>query len=148
MTRHTGVSVFGALTVLLGAVALGGGGISQQAAGSAGDMPSALSAHLDRLAQAIPGNGGESNRGPGGADEAYLEALAYPATDIPLAQLTTAHSAASTAKGRSPIHGSKGWVSIGSALRESMISQSLSTVGRTRAQAVCPAFSSDRCALG
>ena len=111
--RRTGVSIFGALTVLLGAVALGGGGISQQAVGSGDDMPSALSSHLDQLAQTIPGYGGESNRGPGGADEAYLQALAYPGTDIPLTQLTTARSAASIAKGRLPKHGSSGWLSIG-----------------------------------
>jgi hypothetical protein len=113
VNRRTWVTVSGALTVLIGAVALGGGGTSQPATGSGDEMPSALSAHLDQVAQAIPANGGEGNRGPGGADEAYLQALAYPGTDIPLAQMTTARSAASIAKGRTPTHASGGWVSIG-----------------------------------
>jgi hypothetical protein len=112
--RRTWIGVFGALSVLVGAVALTGGGISQQAPGSGADMPSGLAAHLDKLAQAIPANGGEGNRGPAGADEAYLQALAYPGTDIPLAQLVTARSAASTAKGRSSTKASgAAWVSVG-----------------------------------
>jgi len=113
VNRRTWVTVIGSLTVLLGTAAVAGGGISQQATGSGDELPSALSAHLDQLTQAIPGNGGESNRGPGGADAAFLQALAFPGTDIPLAQLTTAHSAASIAKGRLPKHGSSGWTSIG-----------------------------------
>ena len=113
MNRRTWVTVIGSLTVLLGTAAVAGGGISQQATGSGDELPSALSAHLDQLTQAIPGNGGESNRGPGGADAAFLQALAFPGTDIPLAQLTRAHSAASIAKGRLPKHGSSGWTSIG-----------------------------------
>ena len=113
MNRRTWVTVVGALTVLIGAVVLGGAGISQPATGSGDEMPGALSAHLDKLSQALPSNGGEGNRGPGGADAAFLQALAYPGTDIPLAQLTTARSAASTAKGRLPKHSNTGWASIG-----------------------------------
>ena len=113
MNRRTWVTVIGALTVLIGTVAVAGRGTSQQATGSGDEMPSALSAHLDQLAQAIPGNGGESNRGPGGADEAYLQALAYPGTDIPLARMTVARSAASTAKGRPRTRSSNSWVSVG-----------------------------------
>jgi photosystem II stability/assembly factor-like uncharacterized protein len=112
VNKRTWVTVIGALTVLIGAVAVGGGGTSQPATGS-GDMPGALSAHLDKLSQALPSNGGEGNRGPSGADAAYIAALAYPGTDIPLAQLTAASSAASTAKGRLPKHGNTGWASIG-----------------------------------
>jgi len=113
VNRRTWVTVTGALTVLVGAVALGGGGTSQQAAGSGGNMPGALSAHLDKISQALPSNGGEGNRGPSGADAAYIAALAYPGTDIPLAQLTAARSAASAAKGRLPEHSNTGWSSIG-----------------------------------
>ena len=113
MNRRTWVTVIGALTVLIGAVAFGGGGTSQPAAGSGDGMPGALSAHLDKLSQALPSNGGEGNRGPGGADAAFLQALAFPGTDIPLAQLTAARSAASTAKGRLPKHSNTGWASIG-----------------------------------
>jgi len=112
VNRRTWINVIGTLSVLIGAFALAGGGVSQQASGSGDEMPAALSAHLDQVAQALPSNGGEGNRGPGGADEAYLQALAYPGTDIPLAQMTTARSAASKAKGRSPSQGAS-WTSIG-----------------------------------
>jgi len=84
VNRRTWVTVVGALTVLIGAVAVGGGGTSRPATGSGDDMPGALSAHLDKLSQALPSNGGEGNRGPGGADAAFLQALAFPGTDIPL----------------------------------------------------------------
>lgn len=79
-------------------------------------FPSALARHLETLGQAIPGNGGESSEGPGGADAAYLQALAYPDTDIPLARLEVERLSAQAVKGRGFPSG-KGkpgvWVSVG-----------------------------------
>ena len=80
------------------------------------NMPLAISRHMEKLQQAIPGNGGERGEGPGGAEEESFLALAYPDTDIPLARLDAARAAA----GR---HGKKGfptgkgrpgsWVTVG-----------------------------------
>jgi hypothetical protein len=80
------------------------------------EFPPALASHLEKLKEAIPGNGGESNEGPGSAENAALAALAYPDTDIPLARLDAARSAFNAVKGRGFPSG-KGrpgtWVSIG-----------------------------------
>jgi len=80
------------------------------------NLPPALAAHLEKLGEALPGNGGEPSEGPGSAEAAELAALAYPDTDIPLARLKAAASSFSAAKGR-PFPSGKGrpgsWVSIG-----------------------------------
>src|SRR5262245_49139544 len=61
------------------------------------NMPKALGRHLERLSQAIPGQGGESE-GPGSAEAEEFLALAYPDTDVPLARLVAARKAATTLK--------------------------------------------------
>jgi hypothetical protein len=109
--------VFSVLAVLVVSIALGtrsptGVGEAYQAAGD-GAYPPALAARLDRLSQAIPGNGGESDKGPGGSADAALSALAYPEADIPLARLVSERSAAESVNGRLPHHGSQGWTSVG-----------------------------------
>lgn len=63
-------------------------------------MPRPLTEHLEKLAQTIPGNGGEPGEGPGGADDWAFLARAYPNTDIPLASLNAARSAAAAIQGR------------------------------------------------
>jgi hypothetical protein len=77
--------------------------------------PLALSRHLERVRQAIPGLGGEAE-GPGGADAEKFVALAYPDTDIPLARLNAARRAAASLSGR-PFPTGKGrpgtWVTVG-----------------------------------
>src|ERR1700676_3305549 len=56
-------------------------------------MPPALSEHLRKLAQAIPGNGGESPNGPGGAAEEAFQRRAYPDSDIPAERFVNARAA-------------------------------------------------------
>ena len=78
--------------------------------------PTALAKHLEKLSQTIPGIGGESGEGPGGAGDAQFEALAYPASDIQSAWIKAARSSASalankgfpTGKGRPGM-----WVTVG-----------------------------------
>jgi hypothetical protein len=115
--RRTYLGVFSALAVLVISVALGSGppaDSGQQDQAIAGDVayPPTLAARLERLA-AIPGNGGESDKGPGGSADAALSALAYPEADIPLARLVTERSAAETVNGHSPHRPSQGWTSVG-----------------------------------
>jgi hypothetical protein len=81
-----------------------------------GDVPPALSRRLERLRQALPDNGGESEDGPGGAGEWKLAALAYPADSISLSKLQTAQAAAAKlkAKGFPRGKGRNGtWVTVG-----------------------------------
>ena len=81
----------------------------------ADEMPLALERHLERL-RSIPGNGGESPEGRGAADEEKFMALAYPETDVTLAQLSEARSAAARLHGK-PFPTGKGrpgtWITIG-----------------------------------
>ena len=78
-------------------------------------MPPALGRHLEKLAQAVPGLGGESER-PGSSQAEKFLAMAYPDTDIPLARLEAARSAASSHKNKAFPTG-KGrpgtWVTVG-----------------------------------
>src|SRR5919108_1316591 len=80
-----------------------------------GGMPPALARHLERL-QSLPGNAGEPSEGPGGAEEAKLEQLAYPDSDIPLSRLNAERAAAKAVKSR-PFPSGKGrlgsWISVG-----------------------------------
>lgn len=55
--------------------------------------PLALSKHLEELQKTIPGNGGESTKGPGGYASQKLFQLAYPAKDIPLRSAAGARAA-------------------------------------------------------
>jgi hypothetical protein len=80
------------------------------------EFPPALGKHMEKLKEGIPGNGGEPNEGPGGADAAVIEALAYPDTDIPLTRLEAARAAAKAVKARGFPRGQGRpgtWVSIG-----------------------------------
>jgi hypothetical protein len=78
-------------------------------------MPRAVSRHIEKLKQALPGKGGESET-PGGAGEESFLALAYPDTDIPLARLEAARVAAAGHRKRGFPKG-KGrpgsWVTVG-----------------------------------
>lgn len=114
------VAAVAALSIIAGAVAVGitlrSGERDEQEVGAAEGMPPALARHVEKLKEAIPGNGGESGEGPGFADAAALQALAYPDTDLPLARLEGARSAFEAVKGR----GFKGgggqqgtWISAG-----------------------------------
>jgi hypothetical protein len=85
------------------------------------EFPPALAAHLQAIGRSIPGNGGEPGEGPGGADAAQLERLAYPASDLALSWVESSQAAFGAAKGRDFPRG-KGrpgtWVTIGPATAE------------------------------
>jgi hypothetical protein len=86
---------------------------TERAAGE--ELPLALERHLERL-RPIPGNGGESPGGRGGAEAEKFFALAYPQADVTLAQLSAARSAATRLHGK-PFPTGKGrpgtWITIG-----------------------------------
>jgi hypothetical protein len=78
--------------------------------------PPALSRHLERLRESIPGNLGEPAEGPGAAGDEKLAAMAYPDTDISLASVQGMHLAYTNVRGRGFPTG-KGrdgtWVTVG-----------------------------------
>src|SRR5262245_16585592 len=79
------------------------------------EMPPALGRHIEKLREAIPGLGGESE-GPGGGDVEKSMAMAYPDSDIPLERLNAARAAADSLrrKGFPTGKGRPGsWVSVG-----------------------------------
>ncbi len=80
------------------------------------NLPAAVGQHMERLMQALPGNGGESREGPGSSDAEHFLALAYPDTDIPLARLHASRESSKrvTVKGF-PMGKRRGdsWVSVG-----------------------------------
>ncbi len=80
------------------------------------EFPAALGRHLEELKKAVPGNGGESTDGPGGADDSAFLARAYPSDTISIAAMEAARTAFSAAKGR-PFPKGKGrpgpWVTLG-----------------------------------
>jgi Arc-like DNA binding domain len=80
------------------------------------EMPGALAAHMAELKQAVPGNQGMSNDGPGGAADAAYAQRAFPDTTISLAEMAGARAAFAASKGRAfeTGKGQKGtWVSVG-----------------------------------
>ncbi len=99
------------VTLALAAAAVAGltlsGTDSTTAAPRGGEMPTALGVHLTQLRQAIPGNSGHAQEGPGSAEEAAFMARAYPASDIALSKIENAKSAFRKAKGR-PFPSGKG----------------------------------------
>jgi hypothetical protein len=80
-----------------------------------GDVPGSLAEHLERLREAIPGNGGESEEGPGSGAEAAFEARAYPDDRISVSDMNAARSAFTAVKGHSfPAGKTPGtWTSVG-----------------------------------
>src|SRR5262245_34139988 len=79
------------------------------------NLPPALGRHLEKLSQAIPGQGGEAE-GPGSAGTEKFLAMAYPDTDIPLARLEGARGAAKNHKNKGFPKGKGkkgGWVTVG-----------------------------------
>jgi hypothetical protein len=78
-------------------------------------LPGNLAAHLERLHEAIPGNGGEPGEGPGSAAEAEFRARAYPDNTIAVSDMNAARSSFTAVKGHSfPAGKNPGtWVSVG-----------------------------------
>jgi hypothetical protein len=114
--------------VAVGAVFAAGGSssrgtVSMAPRGGDGDLPAALSAHLAKLGQSIPGKGGEpagesSSNAPGSSTaglEQFIE-LAYPKKDVPLSSIKAARRAIARAEARtSAIHTGPGpeWEQVG-----------------------------------
>ncbi|MFU8850320.1 exo-alpha-sialidase [Micromonospora sp. SL1-18] len=108
--------VVAVLAISSGVVATYWAGESEEYEVEAEEMPGALGRHLEKLREAIPGQQGMSEEGPGsGADAAFAE-RAYPAETITVAQMNRARSSFSSAKGR-PFPKGKGqkgtWVTVG-----------------------------------
>ena len=75
------------------------------ATGADGGMPTALTSHLAKLSQSIPGNGGEpagESSGPGvsSASQNEFAQLAYPKKDVPLSSIRAARAAFKAARAR------------------------------------------------
>ena len=116
--RHglvAGVLVLVAAAAVATAVTLSGAIRGGEEEGREYEFPTATGGHMEKLREAIPGTGGESQEGPGSADEAKFAALAYPATDISAAKLAASLAAGNAMKGKLPRgKGRSGqWVSIG-----------------------------------
>ncbi|HCT75180.1 MAG TPA: hypothetical protein DGT23_01010 [Micromonosporaceae bacterium] len=109
--------ISGAVVIAAAAVAISMSGTAQPpAAKGGGEMPSALSQHLEKLRRAQPGNSGMALEGPGSAQDAAMAALAYPGDTLTVAQMDRAKSAATQAFSR-PFQSGKGkkgtWVNVG-----------------------------------
>jgi hypothetical protein len=80
-----------------------------------GDVPGNLAAHLERLREAVPGNGGEPGEGPGSGAEAQFEARAYPDKVIAVSDMDAARASFKAVKSHDfPAGNNPGtWVSVG-----------------------------------
>jgi hypothetical protein len=76
-------------------------------------MPTALAGHLAELKQAVPGNGGMSNEGPGGAAEAAFDQRAYPDSTISLGEMERARDAFAASSSRLGSGREGRWTPIG-----------------------------------
>ncbi|MEP6666814.1 MAG: hypothetical protein ABJA81_10230, partial [Nocardioidaceae bacterium] len=56
------------------------------------EFPTSLGKHLEKLKEAIPGNGGESAEGPGSSADAAFAERAYPGDSISVAQMDKARA--------------------------------------------------------
>jgi hypothetical protein len=80
-----------------------------------GDVPGNLAQHLERLREAVPGNGGEPEEGPGSGAEAQFEARAYPDKTIAVSDMNAARASFKAVKSNAfPSGKNPGtWVSVG-----------------------------------
>jgi hypothetical protein len=108
--------------VLVVALAAAGAAMVIRAGSSAAEpeaqeeLPSALAGHLEKLREAVPGNEGMAEEGPGSAAEAEFVERAYPADTISVGEMAAARAAFVAAEGR-PFPNGKGrkgtWVAAG-----------------------------------
>jgi hypothetical protein len=106
--------VASAMVAVFAAFVLNGASTAAPAVENEG-MPTALAGHLAKLKQAVPGNGGMSAEGPGGAADAAFQARAYPDTTISVAEMNGAREAFTDVAGvpYRPGEGDGRWESIG-----------------------------------
>ncbi|HET9288403.1 MAG TPA: hypothetical protein VFO26_12690 [Gaiella sp.] len=115
--RRHGLAAFAVLLVVAAAAVAGvtlSGSDATSAARGGGEFPTALGAHLAKLAVAAPALKTQEN--PASRSDWKFEQQAYPSADIALAKIDAARAAAKSAKGR-PFPSGKGqkgtWVSVG-----------------------------------
>ena len=102
--RQSAVAASLGLLLVAGVLAgVSGTGSPVASAGRAGEgeLPAGLSAHLAKLKQAVPGNAGESEDGPGSRAAASFRAHAYPKQNISLKKLNAAAAAFEKAQAKS-----------------------------------------------
>jgi hypothetical protein len=81
-----------------------------------GELPHSVEDRLEKLKEAVPGNGGMAPEGPGSAADAEFQERAYPADTIKVAQMDTAKTAFTHARDRAfPAGKAKGgtWANVG-----------------------------------
>jgi hypothetical protein len=124
------------------------------------EMPTALGKHIEKLAEAIPGNGGEPQEGPGTYEDYQFEKLAYPNTDIPLSSLTAERASVKALENHKlpSGKGQKGtWISVGPSealypatefrSSYSYVPAAYVAGGRTVALAIAPVCVEDNCRM-
>jgi hypothetical protein len=153
------LAVLTATAVGLDVVTTSGRSARDENVSAQGDVPTALANHLERLKQAIPGNGGESSEGPSAAADYAFEQRAYPDDAISLAEINRATSAAKALQKQFPTgKGKPGtWVSVGpkdalypfTDLRDltSYVPNAYSAGGRTNAIAIAPNCKPGNCRM-
>ena len=164
LVRHQRAIVLTAVLVLLGGTAFAldqaqrERGESEHEAVGEGNLPPALARHLEELSEAIPGNGGESEEGPGSAAADEFFARAYPGTDIPLARAEGARKAYTALKGKGvSASGAKpgSWASVGPSTAvypffdardyRSYVPNEYIAAGRTTTMAIAPSCTATKC---
>jgi hypothetical protein len=114
--RLLAAGVLAALVVAAAVSAVFVDSSSPQAAPAGGEGPQALERHLAQLMQAVPGNSGMAQDGPGGAADFAFAQRAYPAASISLANMDVARRSFSqvTSRGFRGARGKPGvWSSVG-----------------------------------
>jgi hypothetical protein len=102
--RRKGLALAGlatlAIAVVAGSAVLMAPGSASQAARADGEAPPALARHLDKLKQALPGNAGMAQEGPGSAAAYEYMKRAYPDDVISVADMNAGAAAAANASQR------------------------------------------------
>jgi hypothetical protein len=157
LKRHTYVSVFSVLAVLVAAAALA----PSRAPLSAASFSQSAKAHLEpdtgekSSVEATNGNGNEPLGGPLGAAEQDFQNRAYPADDIPLVATQVAQRAFQDSDERGQQNGDVGgfrWTSIGPTVAQmpgvlTFTGAPFVTSGRISALAISPNCGEDECRL-
>jgi hypothetical protein len=123
------------------------------------NLPPALGRHLEKLRQAIPGNGGEPRDGPdSAADQAFFQ-RAFPDTDIPVTRIEFARQSFGRVKAKGFPRGKQPgtWVTVGPSnaiypffdLRDftTYVPNEYAAGGRTTALALAPDCAPGSCRL-
>jgi len=146
----------GVLVLALAVLQLVSFGNEEQVA-QEGNLPPALGRHLEKLRQAIPGNGGEPSDGPdSAADQAFFQ-RAFPDPDIPVTQIEFARQSFGRLKAKGFRRGDRPWLTVGPSnaiypffdLRDftTYVPNEYAAGGRTTALALAPDCAPGSCRL-